>query len=214
MTRAQLIEQILRAVYGDQPRDDSTITPNLVNQYINQALALAVRNQYAESLQVDGVSYVNNSFYSTFRNIPISLQQQQLWVLTLPTVPIAIGKNEGVANVRLVKTGNAQEGIDGIPLTINQKGYFSTMKRIPNKFLYYYEGDKLYIMSTLLINQYKANVTMISGGAGSGPGSSTDLNAEISAPLDFIPFVVDYVTKALLASRQVPQDLTNDGVSN
>lgn len=211
MTRYQLIEQILRAVYGDQPRDDSTITPNLVNQYINQGLALAVHNQYKESLQIDGVSYINNSFYSTYKNIPIVQDQNLLWRVQLPSVPLAIGRNDAVADVRLVKDNN--EGIDGIPLSINQKGYQFTMKRIPNRFLYYYEGDKLFILSSLLLNLYTANITLVSGG-GAGNNSTTDLNSTLNAPEDIIPLIVEYVVKALMAMRQVPQDITNDGVSN
>lgn len=212
MTRYQLIEQILRAVYGDQPRDDSTITPNLVNQYINQALAVAVKNQYKESLQIDGVAYVNNSFYSTYKNLSITQDQNFLWKVKLPSVPIAIGKNEGVSNLRLVDS-MGREGLDAIPLTMNQKGYNFSMRRIPNRLLYYYEGQFLFILSSLLLNQYTANITMVSGG-GSGTGSSSDLNSELSAPDDFVAFIVEYVVKALLASRQTPQDLTNDGVSN
>lgn len=211
MTRYQLIEQILRAVYGDQPRDDSTITPNLVNQYINQGLAVAVHNQYKESLQIDGVSYINNSFYSTYKNIPIVQDQNLLWRVQLPSVPLAIGRNDAVADVRLVKDNN--EGIDGIPLSINQKGYQFAMKRIPNRFLYYYEGDKLFILSSLLLNQYTANITLVSGG-GAGNNSTTDLNSTLNAPEDIIPLIVEYVVKALMAMRQVPQDITNDGVSN
>lgn len=212
MTRYQLIEQILRAVYGDQPRDDSTITPNLVNLYINQALALAIKNQYRESLQMDGVSYINNSFYSTYRNIPITQEQNLLWKLRLPTIPMAIGRNEAVANLRLVDA-QGREGIDAIPMNINQKGYNYSMRRIPNRLLYYYEGGYAYILSSLLLNQYTANITMVSGG-GTGSGSASDLNSELNATDDIIPFIIDYVVKALLASRQIPQDLTNDGVSN
>jgi hypothetical protein len=212
MTRYQLIEQILRAVYGDQPRDDSVITPNLVNQYINQALAVAVKNQYKESLQIDGVSYINNSFYSTFKNLAIVQEQNLLWKVKLPSVPIAIGRNEGVANMRLVDA-QGREGLDAIPLSINQKGYHYEMRRIPNRMLYYYEGDYLFILSSLLLNTYKANITMISGG-GSGSGSSADLNTELSAPDDFIAFIVEYVVKALMLTRQSPKDNTNDGVSN
>lgn len=210
MTRYQLIEQILRAVYGDQPRDDSTITPNLVNQYINQGIAVAVKNQYAQSMQIDGVTYVNNSFYSTFKNLPIVQDSNLLWKVTLPSIPLAIGRNEGVADLKIKGNGSSQQTIDGIPLSVSQKGYVNSMKRIPNRFLYYYEGQNLYILSTLLLNQYTANVTMVSGG-----GSSTiDINGELNAPEDMIPVIVDYVVKALMVMRQVPQDITNDGVSN
>ena len=210
MVRYQLIEQILRAVYGDQPRDDSTITPNLVNLYINQGLALAVKTQYKESIQIDGVSYINNSFYTTYRNIPIVQEENLLWKLILPSVPIAIGRNEGVADLKLRGINNGDQTIDGIPMSMSQKGYYYSMKRIPNRFLYYYEGKNLFILSSLLLNQYTGSVTIISGGG----NDSTDINSELSAPDDFIPFIIDYAVKALLAMRQVPQDITNDGVSN
>lgn len=212
MTRYQLIEQILRAVYGDQPRDDSTITPNLVNMYINQALAVAIKNQYKESIQLDGVAYINNSFYSTYNGLQITQHQNLLWKVELPSVPIAIGRNEAVANLRLVDS-KGNEGLDAIPLSINQKGYYYSMRRIPNRLLYYYEGNNAFILSSLLLNQYTANVTIVSGG-GSGNGSSADLNSELAAPDDMIAFIVEYVVKALLATRQMPQDITNDGVSN
>jgi len=45
------------------------------------------------------------------------------------------------------------------------------MRPIPNKVLYVYEGKFAYVFSTLLLNQYTASVTMISG------GDSTDLQA-------------------------------------
>ena len=212
MTRYKLVEQILRAVYGDQPRDDSTITPNLVNQYINQALAVGIKNQYKESIQIDGVAYVNNSFYTTYKELAITQEQNLLWKVKLPLVPIAIGKNEGVANLRLVDP-QGREGYDAIPMSMNQKGYHYEMRRIPNRLLYYYEGGNLFILSSLILNTYKANITLISGG-GSGSGSSSDLNSELAAPDDFVAFIVEYVVKALMLARQAPKDNTNDGVSN
>lgn len=207
MQRRQLIEQILRQVYADYPRDESVFTPNFVNQLINQGIGIAVKQNQKDAIALDGVSYINNSFYTTFKGISITQEQNLLWKVSLPQVPMGIGQNEGVSNLRL-KKNNDNISTDCIPLTINQKGYASTMKRIPNRVLYYTEGDSAYILSTLLLNNYTADVTMISG------GDSTDLTSTLNVPDDYIPVIVDYVTKIIMNSRMQPRDLTNDGADN
>ena len=72
MLRSQFIEQVLRQVYGGYVQEDSSITPMLVNQYIDQAIAFAAKNNYTDNLRLDGVAYVNNSFYTTFKGLAIS----------------------------------------------------------------------------------------------------------------------------------------------
>jgi len=206
MTRQQLIEQILREVYGGQPSDDASITPNLVNQYINQGIGLAVKQNYKEAIQLDGVGYVNNSFHTTFKGLTISKDENFLWRLTLPEVPMGVGQNEGVSNLRL-KNGDGQISLDCIPLSINQKGYASTMKTIPNKLLYYTEGSTAYILSTLTLSQYTATATLVSGG-------DSSLTSTLNVPADYIPTITAYVIQALMIERKQPQDQTNDGVSN
>lgn len=203
MTRAELIEQILRAVYGDQPRDDSSITPNLVNLYINQGTASAIRSQLKDSVNLDGVTYINNAFYFTYKNLPILQEENLLWKVELPQVPFGIGRNEGVANLRVKK--NNKTSIDAIPISIAQKGYFYTMKNIPNRMVYYTEGKLAFIVSSTILNTFTASVTMIS------TGNSSDPNSTVSIPDDYIPFVIDYAVKALVASRGLPKDMNNDG---
>lgn len=207
MTRRHLIEQIIRQVYGGQPTDDADITYNLVNQYINQGIGTVIKQNYKDSIQLDGVSYVNNSFYTTFGNLSISQSSNFLWVLTLPQIPIAIGKNEGISNFKIVSnTGSI--GIDCIPLSVNQKSYAKSMRTIPNRLLYYTEGDKLYILSELILSQYKGTITMVSG------GYSSDLNSTLNVPDDYIPLIISYVVNALMLERKQPRDLTNDGTPN
>jgi hypothetical protein len=207
MTRRQLIEQIIRQVYGGQPSDDADITPNLVNQYINQGIATVIKQNYKDSIQLDGVSYINNGFYTSYSGLSITQSSNFLWVLTLPEIPIAIGKNEGISNLRLIGSAG-QIGIDCIPLSINQKSYATSMRTIPNRLLYYTEGSKLYILSSLILNQYSAVVTMVSG------GDAVNLNSELNVPQDYIPLIVQYVANALMLERKQPRDLTNDGTPN
>lgn len=207
MTRQALIEQILRQVYGGQPSDDSSITYNLVNQYINQGIGLAVKQNYKDSIQLDGIGYVNNSFYTTFKNLSIAKDENFLWKIVLPEVPMGIGANEGMSNLRL-KNSSGNVSFDCIPLTINQKGYVRGMKVIPNKLLYYVEGGNALILSSLTLNQYTATVTLISG------GDSSNLSSTLNVPADYIPVITNYVMQALILERKQPQDQTNDGISN
>lgn len=207
MTRQQLIEQILREVYGAQPSDDSAITYNLVNQYINQGIGMAVKQNYKDNIQFDGVGYVNNSFYTTFKGLAISPDELNLWKITLPQVPMGVGTNEGVATFRL-KDLNNLNGIDCIPLAINQKSYATSMRAIPNRTLYYTEGNSAYIISTNVLIGYTVTVTIISG------GDSANLSSILNVPDDYIPVIINYVSQMLITSRKQPIDQSNDGTSN
>ena len=72
MLRTTYIERLIRQVYGSQPNDDSEITFNLVNAWINEGIGIAVKKNYTDSLQLDGIAYINNSFYSTFAGLAIT----------------------------------------------------------------------------------------------------------------------------------------------
>jgi len=204
MTRYQLIEQILRQVYGTQPSDDASITPNLVNQMINQGIGLMVKQNYRDAVQLDGVGYINNSFYTTFKGIVPTLDETNLWKITLPQVPIAIGKNEGISTLQF-KNADGLISRPVIWLSQDQVTYYQSLQQPSSKTIAYYQGDTAYIATTLMLNTYTASVTIISG------GDSTNLNSKLNVPDDYIPGIVDYVTKALMLSRQQIQDNANDG---
>lgn len=204
MTRAQFIEQILRQVYGTYPSDDSSITPMLVNQYLDQAIAFAAKTNYSENARLEGVGFVNNSFYSTFKGIAITKDETNLWKLTLPQVPVGIGANEGISTFQL-KDGQGKVSLPCVPLTENQKTYFQSMQNLPFKTLYYVEGNYAYIISPLKLSDYTATVTLVSG------GDSTDLSSKLNVPGDYVPVMLDYIQKQLLLMKTTPKDLANDG---
>lgn len=204
MTRQQLIEQIIRNVEGGYQSDDSNITPGLVNLYINQGIAAAVKANYADSLKIDGVGYVNGSFYTTFKGLDVVADENFLWKIELPETPLGIGRNEGIANL-VFKSSQNEISRNAIPISLSQKGYYDNMRPIPNKVLYYYEGDKIYAKSVVLLSEYKASVTMISGGA------ENDVNSPLNVPMDMIPMVMEYCIKMLSVERKQPKDLANDG---
>lgn len=204
MTRAQFIEQILRQIYGGYVQEDSSITPMLVNQYIDQAIAFAAKTNYKENASLEGVGFVNNSFYTTFKDIAISKDELNLWKITLPQVPVGVGANEGVSTLQL-KDGLGRLSQPCIPLTENQKTYFQSLQNLPFKTLYYVEGNQAFLVSNLKLSDFTATVTLVSG------GNSSDLNSNLNVPGDYVPIMIDYIQKQLLLMKSTPKDLANDG---
>ena len=205
MVRQALIERILRHVYGEQPLDDANITTNLVNAWIEDGIGLAVKQNWKDGVALDGVTYINNSFYTTFKGLPLVQYEPFTFQVTLPQIPFGIGKDEGIGSLTIVDS-TGQISYDALPLSQNQVTYQRAMPIIPNKLLYYSEGTFAYIMSNLLLSiGFTARVKMVSG------GDSTNLNSILNVPEDYIPVIFDYCAKMLLAERLVPKDQVADG---
>ena len=204
MTRLQLIRRILRQIYGGIPSVDSNITDNLVNVYINDAIAGTAKKNYLENGSIDGINYVNNSFYTTFKGLAITQYDTFTYQLTLPQIPVGLGNNEGVGTLQFVDSnGNVSD--PAIPLSENQVTYYRNLRPIPNKILYYPESIYLYLISTLQLNAYTGKVRMISG------GNSNDLNSIINVPDEYMNDIQDYVARQLSIERQMPKIPTNSG---
>jgi len=208
MTRYQLIERILRQIYNGQPSDDSNITYGLVNQWLNDAIGVAAKKNYTDNIQMDGVSYINNSFYTTFKNLDIEAETVDTvtYRIDLPSIPVALGKNEGVATLQFV--GDKKTSQTAIPLSINQIAYQEQLRPIQNKICYWVEGKNIYIKSSIPLTSYKATLRMVSG------GDSTDLDSTLIIPDDYMPVVVEYIKTQLVFEKSRPIDQSNDGVDN
>ncbi len=123
MTRAQYIEQFRRQIYGGFPQEDAEITVNLVNFWLNQAIGVAARANYKDALTIDGIGYVNNSFYTRFSGLSISADGNFLWKMTLPQVPLGVGQTEGISTLELVDPVTRQVTRPFVPLSENQKTF-------------------------------------------------------------------------------------------
>lgn len=207
-SRGAFIESVLMQLYGEKPSDDAEITYNLVNLYLQEGIATAAQAAYKSAIQIDGVGYVNNGFYSTFSGLPITQDatDNQCYSFTLPEIPVGIAANMGVAEVRFKADGFTS--LPGIPLSVNQWGYFDSMRPIPNKILMLPEGKNMRAKTPLILSNYTATVKMISG------GDSTNLNSELNVPPDYLPICRDYIIQKLMAERMVAVDNVNDGSDN
>ena len=203
ISRYELAERIQRVIYNGLPTDDATITIPVINLWINDGLAAAAKKNYSESLQIDGIAYVNNSFYTTYKGLAITPDEAGLWKFSLPQIPLGLGRNEGISTVQF--KGDGKVSFTAIPLSENQVGYADSLRVVPNKLFYWNEGETDYIKSALQMNQYTATVRMISG------GNSTNLDSVLNIPDDYVADVIGYVVKFLMTERSQPLDLTNDG---
>ena len=206
MTRNQTIELILRQIYNGQPSDDSSITFSQVNLWLNQAIGVAVKKNYADSMQLDGIAYINNSFYTSYVGLAVVQFDNNTFQLSLPHIPFALGKNEGVSTVQFKKDNILS--FTAIPMSINQIAYQENLRPIQNKVLYWQENTKIYIKTDIPMTQYTASVRMVSG------GDSTDLSSVLNMPDDYMPIVIEYIKQQLAFERSRPIDQSNDGVDN
>lgn len=204
-TRYSFIERMRRLVYGGQPSDDASISFGLVGKYVDDAIAFAAKQNYKDNLALEQVGYVNNSFYTTFKGLTVTSDSNFRWVVSLPQIPIGIGDTKGISTLELNDT-NGQESFPCIPLNENQKGYYKSLLPIPNKTLFYYEGNIIYVLTTILLNTYTARVSMISG------GDSTNMNSIINVPSDYYPMIIQYIRQHLMEERVIEPDTNNDGV--
>lgn len=206
MTRGVFIERNKIQIYGGIPTDDAEITDSLINTWLSDAIGVAAKTCYKESIQLDGVGYVNNSFYSTFSGIPITSDDTDnlCYKFSLPEIPVGIGRNEGVAEVRF-KDSDGFTSLPGIPVSINEWGYMESMKRVPNKIFVLPEGGLVRVKTPLILTPYTATVKIISG------GDATDLDSELNVPPDYFPMMVQYIREQLMFERSIPQDTSNDG---
>jgi hypothetical protein len=207
MTRKIFIERILRQIYNGQPSDDSSITFNQVNQWLNDAIGVAAKKNYTDSIQMDGVAYVNNSFYTSYSGLTITSVNNTTFKFTLPQIPVALGKNEGLATLNF-SNNNTPTTFGAVPLSMNQVGYQDTLRPIQNKVVYWPQGQEVYMSTGIPLTAYKANVRMVSG------GDSSDLNSTLIIPDDYVPVMVEYIKAQLAFERSRPIDASNDGVDN
>lgn len=205
-SRKAYIELIRRQIYGQQPEADAEITVGLANRWLNIAIAVAAKQNWKDNYQLDGINSVNNSFYTSFSGIAPSKAGVNLWKIELPQVPLGIGNTEGISMVRFNDATTGEISFPLVMLSQNQVSYYRNMRTIPNKTLGYLEGKYVYVLTTIMLSDYTASVTMISGGDGD------DLTSTINVPDDYFPVIVEYMKQQLMFQRTTPKDTANDGL--
>jgi hypothetical protein len=205
MRRDVFIELVSRKIHGGFASDDSQITNNLINTYIEPAIGIAAQKCYGDNLQIDGIGYVNSSFYITFKNISIRSNGNLSWKVELPELPMGLGAIDGISRLTIKDNTSQQTTFPVVLMNQSQASIYEGMRDIPNKVLGFPEGKFVIIKSTMMLNQYTAQCTMISG------GDATDLDSELNVPANYLPIMTDWIFNQLMQEKTVPQDRSNDG---
>ena len=205
MTRRQFIERNLRQIYGGFPDQDAEIDYDLANKWLIDGTAIAAKQCYKEAIQIDGLFYVNNGFYTTFKGLSVTQDENFIFKIGLPSIPVGIGSTQGLSTLQF-KDANGNLSLPVIWISENQKGYYQNMRPIPNKILAYQEGDAVFAISIFSLVPYTATITMISA------GDDTNLDSILNVPPDYHSVIADYMKAQLGFERAQPQDLVNDGV--
>lgn len=204
MTRKVLIEQIRRIFYGGVPNDDASLSEKEVNTYINEAIAYMAKVNYTDAIKLDGIETVADSFYATFKNLAITKDNDTgYYSLDLPQVPLGLARGYGISTVTFpTSTGLAKSPI---PISVRELDYIDQLKQPPSKIFYWAEGKKLWFKSyTNLVGRF-AIVRMVST-------ETSDLDAEINVPQEYITDIVNMVINQLKIRKGTPEDNVNDGV--
>lgn len=204
MTRKVLIEQIRRMLYGSIPTDDANITEKEINLYINEGIAYMAKINYSDTIKLDGIETVADSFYATFKNLAITRDSDTgYYSLTLPQVPLGLSRGYGISTVTFpTSTGLAKSPI---PISPRELDYIDNLKQPPSKIFYWAEGKKLWFKSYTNLVGRLAIVRMVST-------ETTDLDAEINVPQEYITDIINLVMNQLRTRKGSPQDSTNDGL--
>lgn len=204
MTRKVLIEQIRRLYYGGTPSDDANLTENEVNIYINQAIAYFAKVNYSDAINLDGIETVGDAFYSTFKNLPITKDNDTgYYSTTLPHPPLGLARGYGISTVTFpVSTGLAKAPT---PISPREVDYIEQVKLPPSKIFYWAEGNKLWFKSyTNLVGKF-AIVRMITA-------ENSDKTAELNVPAEYISDIINWIMNQLRVRKGMPEDTTNDGL--
>ena len=205
MTRNELIAQIRRMYYGGMPDESASLRPLEVNMYISQALAYVAKINYTDSIKLDGVETVSDAFYSTFKNLALTLDSDTgYWYATLPHPPLGLSRGYGISSVTFpVSTGMAKAPI---PISPREIDLIDNMKKPPSKIFYWAEGGRLYFKSPYYnLNAKTPIVRMVSH-------ENSDLNAELNVPGEYIADIITWVMGQLNIRKQMPADSIKDGL--
>lgn len=205
MTRRYFIEPILVQYYGGLPEDDAELTIDIVNSWMPDAIGYAANQCYVGAIKMDGLAYVNNSFYTTFSGLDIVADDTDnlCYKIELPEIPVGIGRNEGIAELRFKSNGVVSKA--AIPVDISQWGYMDNMRIIPNKIFFLPEGKMARVKTTLILTEYTGIVKMISG------GDSQSLDSELNVPSDYFPIMRKYILDQLMIQKRNKPDVVSDG---
>jgi hypothetical protein len=209
MTRKELCELIQMRLAGGMPSDDFPITLDEINLWLDHGIAASAMKNYTDGVQIDGLEFIGDAYYTTFKNLSLTKDTDSLYyTTTLPAAPIGVPRGYDITSAYIMKP---EGGYSKAMLRVNpqQLDYYNELPKPKDAIEFWVEGKVMFVRTdtAFLLNNNKVAVRM------AGSAGSRSLTAEALVPADAVPFVVDYVFKYFLQTDQMPKDLMNDGTN-
>lgn len=206
-TRRQLCELVIRNLAGGDPSDDFPVKPEEVNLWMEHAIAAAAKVNYTEGVNLDGIEFVADAFYTSFRNLELLYDElTDSYYTELPSMPYGLPRGYDISSLQI--QGNKQLSKTGVRVNPQQLSYYKELPMPPNMFYFWTEKKRLWCYSFTPLQDSFVYVRMASAADTSG-----DLDSELALPSDFLPYVTDYLEKKLRPMIALPADITNDGIN-
>jgi len=202
-TYGYISEQILTTYYKGIRNDDSQYSLRHIASMVAQEVAIMARKNAFENGNNGDVTYINDMFISTYKNVAVSTDPVSLdKYAALPAVPTALPNNQEIVSVSLNKKTNKTF----IPMKNKDRFAQSFLPNIKGVVFYYIEDGKIYFDNPCNYQFTALTIKM----AGSLP-SGNILDAQLNVPKNYESEIIDKVLQRLLSVSRLSQDLTNDG---
>jgi len=204
-TYGYISEQILTTYYKGVRNDDSQYSLRHIASMVAQEVALMARKNAFENSNGGDITYINDSFISTYKSVAVLLDDvSKEKYCVLPAVPTALPNNQEIVSVSL----NTKTNKTFIPMRNKDRFAQAFLRPIKGMVFYYIEAGRIYFDNPENFQFALLTIKM----AGALP-SGAILDAQLNIPKNYETEIIDKVLGRLLSVSRLGQDLTNDGDS-
>lgn len=205
-TRQQLIDRILRFYYDGIPDEDSQITNNEVDLYINDAIATVMNKQAMDDYNITGIMSVPDGYVTTYTIPTPSLNNSTgFYQSTLPHPPMGSIGESSISGVFF--GGNRGQSKPILYIRPSEVDYFAFMPKPPQAAFYWIEGSSIYFWCRTDITHI-TDYIYVRMATNVQSSNSTVLNI----PPDAVELVFNDVIQKLLPRKNIRQDNIIDGI--
>lgn len=205
-TNKQFCQEVLYELYGGMPPSDARISERFVLTKLHDQVAkLGVVSAFNTS-NAEGITYADDIFYITFRNISVTLDAQiGLLKAELPQLPMGLPRQRSFNITPSSPTCDAQHTM--IKMTERHE-IQRRMSLPPVRKVFAYVTDTalyLYVNKAMfpMLKIPSINLTMATPAMG--------MDDKTNMPADMLAMAKAAILAELRTSLMIPQDIKNDG---
>ena len=204
-TYYKISEQIRTLLGNGIVSDDFNYSLRYIAEFVAQEVAKQARNNAIENSNFGETTYANDTFTSTFTNVPVVIDtvlKQKYSVL--PQIPTALPNNQEIVSITPLGIKGRRRQI--VMMKNKDKFMQDMLEPIRGFILAYIENGNLYYDNILEYMFESVNITMFGAISSTGDLLDAVLNVPKSVEID----IIDRVFQRIRAGQGLPEDVKND----